>query len=105
MARHYIAVKQKLAAERAKQRQEERAVRAADTLLDEKCIHLEEKIKASDERAAGLTATLEDVIEGNKKLVESVLNLMDTAKLKEGPNTTKRKLQKLEAKYGQNRGR
>ncbi len=92
--------------EEYKKRQEERFVRSVSTEFDKKVTALEQRMEETNSNSAGLTATLEDVIANNAKLVESVLMLMDTAKIKEASNSTKRKLQKLEEKYGKgNRGR
>lgn len=99
MPKNNTREKRHYALEVQKKRQEERLVRKVSSEFDEKCKLLEAKMEATNEKAEGLTATLEDVIEGNRKLTESVLNLMDMAKLKDGPNCTRRKLERLENKY------
>ena len=97
---NHISEKRNFAVESQRKRQQERQARVVSSEFDTKCKLLEDKMDATNEKTEGLLATMDDVIEGNKKLVESVLNLMDTARLKEGPNTTKRKLERLESKYG-----
>lgn len=100
MSHNHRTEKRHFAVLAQQKRQEERQARKISDDLDSKYKLMETKLEEASEKAAGLTDVLENVIESNKKLVESVLHLMDTAKLKQGPNTTKRKLEKLESKYG-----
>ena len=107
MPKHYINERLQTAIESQQKRQAERQARIVSSEFDDKCKAMEDRMKAVDERSAGLVATLEDVIESNRNMVDSVLHLMDAVKLKEGPNTTKRKLARLEGKTSgkSNRGR
>ena len=107
MPKHYIRVRSQTAIESQRKRQDERKARIVSSEFDDKCKAMEDRMKAVDEKSAGLVASLEDVIESNRNMVDTVLNLMDAVKLKEGPNTTKRKLARLEGKKSgkSNRGR
>ena len=107
MPRHYINIRAALAKESQQKRQDERKARVISSEFDEKCKSMEARMQEIDEKSAGLVVTLEDVIASNKNMVDSVLTLMDAVKLKEGPNTTKRKLARLEGKTSgkSNRGR
>ena len=88
------------AIEMQRKRQDERLARQLSSDFDNKLSGLEEKMADTLEAAAGLAATRDDIIESNKRLTDQVLSMMDSVKMKETANTTKRKMEKLREKYG-----
>ncbi len=90
----------KFAIEMQKKRQEERLARQLSSDFDSKVSKLEEKMANTLEATAGLEAARDDIIESNKRLTDQVISMMDSVKMKEKSNTTKRKLDKLREKYG-----
>ncbi len=74
--------------------QKERIARAYSKELDAKCTMIERKLDIIDEQGNQLTEVLNTAIEANQKLVDVLLDNMDTKKIK--GESTQQMIRRLE---------